>query len=154
MATRDRYYRLITIVMMLSWWLVLSACQGAAAPAATPIPTLAFGTPVILPYGQYTDISVDDLKGMLAHKDFVLINVTTPPDGVIAGTDLSIPYDQIDQNTSKLPGDKKALIVVYCRSGRPSGIASAALVKLGYTRVLNLVGGLDAWQKAGYTIVK
>ncbi len=155
---------MVSIYRKLGWrsWVItllllaVTACNGLVAPPGTPtpIPTLAFGSPVSLPYGKYTDIAVADLKGLLAHKNFVLINVSSPPDGQIEGTDLQIPYDQIDQNLAKLPRDKATMIVVYCRNGRPCGIASAALVKLGYTQVLNLVGGLDAWQKAGYPIVK
>ena len=38
-------------------------------------------------------------------------------------------------------------IVVYCRSGNRSGIATNMLEQLGYKNVKNLVGGMLDWQK-------
>jgi phage shock protein E len=45
-------------------------------------------------------------------------------------------------------------VLVYCRSGRRSTAAAAALVKLGFTEVRNLAGGVLAWQQAGKPIDK
>jgi phage shock protein E len=52
-----------------------------------------------------------------------------------------IPYDQIHERTSELGDDKNRPIMLYCRSGRRSGIAAKTLRELGYTQVLN-GGGL------------
>jgi rhodanese-related sulfurtransferase len=45
-------------------------------------------------------------------------------------------------------------LLVYCRSGRRSAEAAAALVKLGFDDVRNVEGGILAWEKAGQPIVK
>ena len=110
------------------------------------------GETVAIAGGSYQNITPNELKAMLKDKDFTFINVHIPFAGNIAGTDLSISYDQIGQNLSQLPPDKNAKIVLYCRSGRMSAIAAETLVNLGYTNIWNLKGGMDAWERAGYPL--
>lgn len=112
------------------------------------------GETVTVTGGSYQNITPDGLNTMLKDKDFVFINVHIPFAGNIAGTDLSVPYDQIEQNLSQLPSDKNSKIVLYCRSGRMSQIAAEELVSLGYTNVWNLNGGMLDWEQAGYDIEK
>ncbi len=132
--------RLLALLFVFS--LTLAACQSK--PAAGEIISVAGGS--------YKNVTANELNVMLKNKDFIFINVHIPFAGNIAGTDLSIPYDQIEQNLSQLPSDKNAKIVLYCRSGRMSAIAAETLVKLGYTDIWNLEGGMDAWELAGYSI--
>ena len=58
--------------------------------------------------------------------------------------------DEIKDRAEKELPDKEQLILVYCRSGRRSKIASEELVKLGYTNVKEF-GGIIDWP---YDIVK
>ncbi|WP_407538827.1 rhodanese-like domain-containing protein [Deinococcus radiomollis] len=91
------------------------------------------------------------LKQALAHKNFVLINVHVPYEGKIAGTDLILPFDTIGQSR-QLPKDKKANIVLYCRSGTMSAEARQTLNGMGYSNVRELQGGFNAWKAAGYPL--
>jgi rhodanese-related sulfurtransferase len=102
----------------------------------------------------YKDISVIELQTLMKSKDFTLVNVHIPFEGNLPNTDLSIAYDTIDQNLGKLPGDKNSKTILYCRSGRMSTIAAKELVKLGYTDIWNLGGGMAAWEQAGLEVVK
>ena len=99
---------------------------------------------------SYRNILSEQLWTMLQNKDFVMINVHIPYEGELPHTDVFIPYNQIEDNLDKLPADKTAKIVLYCRSGRMSVIASETLVKLGYTNVWNLNDGMIEWKKKGF----
>ena len=129
-------------VLFLAGALLLSACQPVA-------PTQVQGKKVEVSGGSYTNVSVTELQSMLKNKDFTLVNVHIPYAGDIPRTDLSIPYDEIDQHLGQLPADKNAKIVLYCRSDRMSTIASETLVGLGYTDIYNLEGGMAAWEGTG-----
>ena len=77
-----------------------------------------------------------------------VVNVHTPYAGEIAGTDAFVPFDGIASDPH-VPRDRDARIVLYCRSGRMSAIASRALLDAGYMRVSELGGGMDAWTACG-----
>lgn len=134
--------------MTLAVTLLTGLALGHAAPANR----------VSVPGGAYFTIEPRELEAMLKTKDFPLVNVHIPYEGEIAGTDSFIAFDQIGvgqigvgQMASRklLPKDKKAELVIYCRSGRMSTIAAQALVKLGYSNVRELRGGFNAWVAAG-----
>ena len=94
-----------------------------------------------------------------APKKFVpntltLIDVRMPQEltgGTIPGS-AHIPLDNILDTVPKSIPDPQAPVVVYCKSGMRGGMAQGALRKLGYTNVSNIVGGFDAWQKAGLPV--
>ncbi len=141
---------LLTIILL---FLFISACQSIAAPTGS-INTGVIGTQVKVEGGSYTDLTASELNSLMDKKDFLLVNVHIPFIGNLPKTDQSIPYDTITQNLAKLPADKSASIVLYCSSGHMSGIAARELVKLGYTHVSELAGGMAAWQQAGFTVEK
>jgi phage shock protein E len=60
---------------------------------------------------------------------------------------INIPYDVIAARVSELPSDRTQPIVLYCRSGRRSGIAKQSLEELGFTRAIN-AGGYEALMRA------
>lgn len=134
-------------VLALLAVILLAACQSQ--PAVT-------GEVVSVDGGSYKNISADELNSMLKDKDFVFVNVHIPFAGDIPNTDLSIPYNEVTDSTylSLLPADKDAKIVLYCRSGRMSQIASEELVALGYTNVWNFKNGMVEWERAGFELEK
>lgn len=65
--------------------------------------------------------------------------------GHIHGAEL-VPLGTIEAAAKRWPKD--AEIVVVCRSGARSGRAAAALSALGFPRVMNMAGGMLAWNEA------
>ena len=152
--------RLLLLAMLLGT-LLLSACGGAGDQADTPTdysespaPNASAGSEnvgeqVSVADGSYTRVSPNELQVVLEDKNLPLVNTHIPFEGDIPGTDLSIPYTEIDQNLGLLPSDKDAKIVLYCRTGRMSTEAAGTLVGLGYTNVWELGGGMVAWEEEG-----
>jgi rhodanese-related sulfurtransferase len=81
-----------------------------------------------------------------------LVNVHVPYEGEIPQTDLFIPFDEIQDHLSQLP-TRDAPIVLYCRSGSMSTTAAKALVNAGYTNVMELDGGFNAWKTQGHELL-
>jgi rhodanese-related sulfurtransferase len=61
-----------------------------------------------------------------------------------------IPMTELADRQEELPTDRE--IVVICKSGARSARVAQALVAAGYEAV-NVAGGCDAWQVAGFPIV-
>lgn len=104
---------------------------------------------------MYRNISVKELKTKIENKeDFILLDARTDPEfqqGHIKNAIL-IPYDEIAERHEELKADKDSKIVVYCRSGNRSEVASEILTKLGYTNVENVTGGINEWEDYGYEL--
>lgn len=83
----------------------------------------------------------------LANPDAVVANVHMPYEGEIEGTDLFLQYDRID--AASLPSDRDTPLLVYCKSGSMSAEAVVTLAGLGYTNIVELDGGMNAWRASG-----
>ena len=96
---------------------------------------------------SYEQISAKEAKEIMdTENEYVIIDSRTQDEfdkGHIKGA-IMIPEYEIKSSQDKLPSDKNTLILVYCRSGRRSKIASSALVELGYTNVKEF-GGIIDW---------
>jgi len=58
---------------------------------------------------------------------------------------INIPLGAIEQRMNEIPKDRQ--VVVHCKSGARSKQAIEKLKKAGYTQLLNLEGGIVAWQQ-------
>jgi rhodanese-related sulfurtransferase len=110
-------------------------------------------TRVSVPGGAYTNVTAPFLRQMLEQKDFFFVNVHVPYEGEIAQTDRFIPYDQVEKQVRQLPARKDAKILLYCQSGRMSEIAARTLVRLGYSNIWHLKGGMVDWRRQGYPLM-
>ena len=101
----------------------------------------------------YEQISPQQAKEIMdTEQEYIIIDARNEEEfaeGHIENAILIPEYEIKDRAEKELP-DKDALILVYCRSGRRSKIASEELVKLGYTNVKEF-GGIIDWP---YEVVK
>lgn len=78
----------------------------------------------------------------LQSPERLLIDVRTAEEfaaGALPGA-TRIGHEQIGEQIAGLAPDKDQLIVLYCRSGRRSGLAEQSLRELGYRNLINAGG--------------
>jgi rhodanese-related sulfurtransferase len=61
-----------------------------------------------------------------------------------------VPLGSLSTRVSDIPRDRDVLLI--CRSGNRSGAAQRQLLQLGYERVFNVSGGMNAWAAAGLPV--
>jgi len=66
----------------------------------------------------------------------------------------NIPLAKLAERAGEIEKFKDKPVIVCCASGMRSGKACNELKKLGFTRLHNLAGGIDAWASAGYPVKK
>ncbi|HVC82546.1 MAG TPA: MBL fold metallo-hydrolase [Chloroflexota bacterium] len=87
------------------------------------------------------------LSDLLRRDEVEALDVREPSEvalGAIAGS-RAIPLGYLPRRLADLPRDRT--LVVYCQSGMRSSIAASLLAAAGHQKVIDLVGGFDAWQR-------
>jgi adenylyltransferase/sulfurtransferase len=98
-------------------------------------------------YHTEDTITSEELATILnSGTSFQLIDVREPRERIISNIQNSILMPQNDVVEMAKALDKNKLTVVYCRTGKRSAKAVKRLkTELGFTRILNLVGGINEW---------
>ena len=98
-------------------------------------------------------ISVQEFSDLLEkEKDHVAILDVREPGEVEAGAmenSVRIPLGQLPDRTAELPRGK--LLVVHCKGGYRSSIATSILRRAGFRDIADLTGGFDAWKALTHT---
>ena len=117
--------------------LILAACTGSSEEAEIEVAPPA-ATQAETPSSQ------------AVANEPVYVDVRTPEEfatGHLAGA-INIPHDQMEQRWEELAAFEDREMVVYCRTGRRSGIALEVLERQGFENVEN-GGGFDQLVAAG-----
>lgn len=99
---------------------------------------------------EISSISVEDLARRIdAGEDLCIIDVRQPEEeaeGTIPGARL-IPLATLPDQLSTLPRDRE--ILVHCKAGGRSARAVKLMTEAGFSRAVNVSGGIDAWKALG-----
>jgi Rhodanese-related sulfurtransferase len=105
----------------------------------------------------YQDLNAKQFNEMIQkEKDVIILDVRTPQEyqeGHISNA-INIPVQILGQQLDKLNNFKDKKILVYCRSGHRSAIASQILDRAGFKNVYNLKGGIFEWKASGLPLAK
>ena len=104
--------------------------------------------------GSVELLSPSEFEKVIQNESIFLLNVHTPYQGQINGTDEIIEdWENIELYMDKLPKDTSIPIAVYCRSGRMSESVAEDLKAMGYQKIYDLDGGMNAWGESGREII-
>ncbi|MEY3385894.1 MAG: hypothetical protein RIR53_705 [Bacteroidota bacterium] len=109
------------------------------------------------PIQEGADLTVKQAVEMV-RKDtsLILVDVRTPEEyhqGHIRGSRLMNYYEAgFHSQLETLPKDKH--VIFYCRTGRRSAEAREYLSSIGYSRVHNMLGGINAWKKDRQPVIE
>ena len=98
------------------------------------------------------EVDADQLKKMQSSSEkFLLIDVREDSEwaaGHAAGA-THLGKGVIERDIESKVPQKDAKIVLYCGGGSRSALAADALMKMGYSNVFSLAGGMTAYKSAG-----
>lgn len=99
---------------------------------------------------MFTTITPQDLKSRIdAGETIHLVDVREPHEHTefnIGG--ILLPLGKIQtMQIDEIESWRNDEVIVYCRSGMRSGNAALILQQMGFAKVVNLAGGMVAWQE-------
>lgn len=102
------------------------------------------------------EVGPADAVMLINRKDAIVLDVRD--EGEFSGGHITnarhVPEKQLADHMKALEKFKNKPVIVSCASGRRSAAVVDSLRKQGFTEVVNLRGGIGAWQQAGMPLEK
>ena len=131
--------------------LILAASLAAACFAQTS-PSAGYQALVKDAKNRIKEINVDQLKTLQSSGEkYTLIDVREDNEwtaGHAVGA-VHIGKGVIERDIESKISQKDSRLVLYCGGGSRSALAADALMKMGYSNVVSLAGGIGAYKAAG-----
>jgi len=108
-----------------------------------------------LPIGKVNLITVQDLQKWLDSKERItVVDVRRESEWIEGYIENSkhIYLGHLEKQANKIPRNNP--VVVICKTGNRSSFGASVLLRAGFDRVYNCLGGIDAWSKSGFALVK
>jgi sulfur dioxygenase len=100
---------------------------------------------------QISEVNVATAKQLLKEGNMVVVDVREESEYAAGHLNnaLLVPRGVLEFKIGNVPelADKSKAVLVYCRTGGRSAMAAQTMQTLGYTNVLSMAGGFEAWQK-------
>jgi rhodanese-related sulfurtransferase len=102
-------------------------------------------------------IDADELHALLeSKKDIVVLDVRQPLD-LLAQSEIipgakRIPPKDVMEHAEMIPGDKDSVLYCTCASEKTSRMVLESALRLQFSRIKFLKGGLAAWKEKGYPV--
>jgi rhodanese-related sulfurtransferase len=100
-------------------------------------------------------VNTAEATHLINREDAMVVDVREPAEygaGHILGAK-NVPLSRVG-DAAELAKRREKPLIVYCDSGDRASKALALLKKQGFSRVVNLSGGLGGWQQAGLPVEK
>ncbi|WP_394752954.1 rhodanese-like domain-containing protein [Crenothrix sp.] len=101
---------------------------------------------------QITEITPTKAKQLLSEGNINVIDTREESEFAAGHIEqaVSLPRGILEFKIGTTPelADKSKPVLIYCRTGGRAALAAQSLQTLGYTQVLSIAGGYEAWQKA------
>lgn len=136
-------------LFLLLFALVLVACGGTDTAAPIAEQGAESGQLDLAP-----EVDVQTVAEVKDRDDVYVLDVREQweyDEGHIPGVVL-LPLNEVPNRLDEIPTDKT--VIVTCRTGNRSGQAVNFLRQNGFDNVHNMLGGIVAWEQAGYEVVR
>ncbi len=101
------------------------------------------------------EVEVQQLQKILTQQSIQLLDVRTPQEtanGIIKTAQIAdFKQGEVVEKATAI-FKKDSPLYVYCYSGGRSSKAAEQLTAAGFTKVYNVIGGIKAWQAAGFPL--
>ncbi len=143
---------------IFAWWMTLLlalsvvGCGVQARPTLMAVVTQDAAMAEVGEVDLPVDLSYETVQDLHADDEVVIVDVRQPEEyaaGRIPGARL-IPLNELPSRLDEVPQDER--VVVVCRSGNRSSSAQRLLADGGFDNVHNMLGGMIAWESAGYDV--
>jgi rhodanese-related sulfurtransferase len=105
---------------------------------------------------EVREMDVADARKWMTESDTLILDVREADEyaqGYIPGA-VNIPRGMLEFRVGAIPQMRStdAKVLVYCRSGQRGALAAQTLKRMGYTNVVSLKPGIEAWTASGWPV--